>query len=874
MNYKISNAIRTLRYFLCLIAILFSVQSYAQSGSDELIQLKSPLTVAQLINEISNQTNLNFAFDQSEIDVNQSISFPKNEMTVNEAIAIAAKTTGNAYTRIGKQIIIKPKKKELTNYTISGQIIDSKTGEDLIGVMIQDRRLGIGTVSNVYGFYSLTLAEGTHELTFSYVGYESQSISLDIRSNITQNTELTESGKLLGEVVVVADKDRDANVTSMEMGTVDVKIDAVKKMPALLGEADIIKTLQLLPGVASVGEGGSGFFVRGGGADQNLILLDEAPVYNASHLLGFFSSFNPDAIKDMKLYKAAIPAQYGGRLSSVLDIRMKEGNSKRLTLSGGIGTMMSRLAVESPLGEKGSFMIAGRRSYLDLVANAYNRARGESSGNGGELFFYDLNSKANYRFNDKNRIFLSGYFGRDIIVAELDDSPLHISWGNTTGTFRWNHLFSPKLFANLTYYYSNYDYFIDSDNIDLNFTWTSRLSEHSVKADFGAYLNPNNTLSFGIHMIRHDILPGNVEFTQLSGEVSSLDIQKNASIESAIYINNEQKLGSKLSVEYGLRLSSLHNLGSQEVFRLDQNYQITDTISHEKGAFNSYWNPEPRVGFRYQLNKFSSLKTSYNRTAQYIQLASNGNTSTPFDIWFPSSEQIKPQLADQFTLGYFRNFRNNSIELSAEVYYKNFQNSVDFKDHAQLFLNSNLEGELRIGEGRAYGLELMLRKNTGKLSGWVSYTLSKSEKKIESINNDQWYNAKFDKPHDLSIVASYELTPRLSFGGNFVYSTGGPVTFPTGRYTFQGQTIPIYSERNGSRLPDFHRLDLSISMQGKKNPNRRLQTEWILGIYNVYNRKNAFAINFVQEEINPNITYAEKQSVFSLVPSLTFNAKF
>jgi len=676
MKYLLTNAIWTLRYSLCLIALLLSTQSYCQSdGSEDKVKLKSILTVDQLIDEISVQTSLNFALDQSEIDVNQTISFPKEELTLTEALAIASQSTNTDYTLVGKQIIIKPREKKLANYTISGQVIDAKTGEDLIGVVVQENRLGIGTVSNVYGFYSLTLEEGPHELTFSYVGYASQSVSIDIRSNTTKKIELAESGELLGEVVVLADREIDANITSLEMGTVDVKIDVVKKMPALLGEADIIKTLQLLPGVASVGEGGSGFFVRGGGADQNLILLDEAPVYNASHLLGFFSSFNPDAIKDMKLYKAAMPARYGGRLSSVLDIRMKEGNSKKLALSGGIGTLMSRLAVEAPLSEKGSFMIAGRRSYLDLVAKAYNNVRGESS-NDGELFFYDLNAKANYRLNDKNRIFLSGYFGRDVIVVGLDNSNLRIDWGNTTGTFRWNHLFSPKLFSNLTYYYSNYDYLIDNEDISLDFLWTSRLTEHSLKADFGAYLNPKNTLSFGIHVIRHDILPGNVDLTQPSGEVENLDIQKNSSIESAIYINNEQKLGSKLSVDYGVRVSSLHSLGSQEVFRLDENYEVTDTVSHGKGIYNSYWNPEPRIGIRYQINKVSSIKSSYNRTAQYIQLASNGNTSTPFDIWFPSSEQIKPQLADQFTVGYFRNFRNNAIEFSAELYYKYFQNSV------------------------------------------------------------------------------------------------------------------------------------------------------------------------------------------------------
>jgi len=758
-------------------------------------------------------------------------------------------------------------------YTLSGQINDATTGEDLISATVYSETTSVGTTSNVYGFYSLTLEEGQYEITYSYLGYENQILTVELTSDIVQNIELGESGTLMSEVVISAEKETaDDNVESTAMSVDKVSIETVKKLPALFGEIDIIKTIQLLPGVKSIGEGSSGFYVRGGNVDQNLVLLDEAPIYNASHLLGFFSSFNPDAIKDMQLYKGAMPAIYGGRLSSVLDIRMKEGNSKRFAGSGGIGSIMSRLAIEAPISKNGSFMIAGRRSYLDVMGKAYQRLKtGEKQGDD-QFYFYDLNAKTNYRINENNRIFASGYFGRDVFVFK--DFGLGIEWGNTTGTMRWNHIFSPKIFSNLTYYYSNYDYFLDFDEGVSTFKWDSKLREHSIKADFGIYINPNNTLKFGIHTILHQIEPGSIKSFENSELIERFDIQKNESYESALYVNNEQVFSSKLKIDYGVRISSLHNIGPNKAYNYDDNYNITDTINYASGVYNSYFNLEPRLGLRYKLNGSNSIKASYNRTTQYIQLASNGNSATPFDIWFPSSAQVKPQLADQVALGYFKNLNDNTVELSAEIYYKKFKNSIDFKDHANLLLNTNLEGDLRIGIGRAYGVELMAKKNKGRLSGWISYTYSKVEKKIATINEGDWYNAKYDKPHDLSIVAAYELSNRLSVGSNFVYSTGSPVTFPTGKYNFRGVAIPIYSERNGARLPDYHRLDLSATLKSKNNKSRRLQTEWVLSVYNVYDRKNAFSINFKQEEANQNITYAEKRSVFSIVPAVTFNAKF
>ncbi|MFK8102362.1 MAG: TonB-dependent receptor plug domain-containing protein, partial [Saprospiraceae bacterium] len=712
-----------------------------------------------------------------------------------------------------------------------------------------------------------------YEIIVSYVGYADQSLKIDLLTDLAKDIELGEATEVLEEVVIVADREfADQNVESVSMSSVEMKVETIKKMPALLGEVDIIKAIQLLPGVKAVGEGGSGFYVRGGNADQNLILLDEAPIYNASHLLGFFSSFNPDAIKDMQLYKGAIPAYFGGRLSSVLDIRMKEGNAKRFAASGGIGTIMSRVAIEAPIAKNGSFMVAGRRSYLDWIAGLYNSVTKNEDAIDADFYFYDLNAKANYRLDANNRVFASGYFGRDVIT--IPDEGLDVRWGNTTATARWNHIFSPKLFSNLTYYYSKYDYFLNFSEDISKFTWQSKLKEHSLKADFGAFLNPSNTLKFGVQTILHEITPGDIESFENNELDQTFKIEAKKAYESAAYVHNTQTVNSRIKLEYGLRLSALHNFGTQDVYRQDENYQVIDTVRYTNSVYNSSWNLEPRVGLRYKLNASSSLKASYNRTAQYIQQASNGNSATPFDIWFLSSEQIKPQLADQFALGYFKNLKDNSIELSAEIYYKNFIRAIDFKDHARLLLNRNLEGELRVGEGRAYGIELMARKTKGKLTGWVSYTYSKAEKKIPTINEGNWYNAKYDKPHDIAVVAIYEVNDRFTVSGNFVYSTGSAVTFPTGRYVFQGVAVPVYSERNGARLPDYHRMDLSATYTPKKNKKRRLQTEYVLSIYNLYNRKNAFSINFKQDELDPSQTYAEKSAVFSIVPSFTFNVKF
>ncbi|MBX2814403.1 MAG: TonB-dependent receptor [Saprospiraceae bacterium] len=753
-----------------------------------------------------------------------------------------------------------------TKFTLSGHIRDGSTGEELASATLFVKDLAQGNVTNVYGFYSITLPLGTYEVSYSYLGYDEVIHRIDLQRDIRMDVELMPSMQTMTEVVVVAE-DADEHIKAVGMSTDKVDVEAVKKIPALMGEVDIIKAIQLLPGVKSIGEGTSGFYVRGGNADQNLVLLDEAPIYNASHVLGFFSAFNPDAIKDMELYKGAMPARFGGRLSSVLDIRMKEGNSKKFGGSAGIGTLMSRLSLEAPIGTSGSFILSGRRSYLDVLARPFMK----NSEDDFTFYFYDINAKGNYRINENNRLFVSGYFGRDVLVVPADN--FDVRWGNKTGTVRWNHIFSPKLFANFTTYYSQYDYGLLIDDLQ-KFSWNAVLEEVSMKADFSAYPNPNTALEFGGQIIRHHIQPGKIRVEDTENAISEVTIEEANSIESAAYVSVEINATPKLTTQIGLRVSSLHNIGPHTHYATNSNAEILDSSTYGKGAYHSDYNLEPRFGLNYKMSSRASLKMSYNRTAQYIQQASNGNTATPFDVWFTASPNVKPQLADQLALGYFRNFSNNAFEASIEAYYKDFERAIDFREGASLLLNQNLEGELRVGKARAYGIEFMIRKDAGRLTGWLNYTYSKVEKRIPEINKGNWYNAKYDKPHDLAIVLSYQLKPRITLSTNFIYSSGGATTYPTGKYEYYGSIVPVFSARNGARLPHYHRLDISMTLTARKNEDRRMQSEWVFSIYNAYHRKNAFAINFKQDEQNPSRTYAERSALFGIVPAVTYNIKF
>lgn len=757
------------------------------------------------------------------------------------------------------------------NFTISGNLTDIENGEGLIGASIKLANQAKGTVTNGYGFYSLTLPKGSYKIVYSYLGYKSITKELVLDKNAKINIELTEVSTTFDEVVITGEA-ANKNVESLDMSKNELNIDQIKRIPALMGEVDIIKAIQLLPGVQTIGEGGSGFFVRGGAADQNLILLDEANVYNASHLMGFFSVFNPDAVKNVELYKGGIPAQYGGRLASVLDIKMKDGNMKKFSAQGGIGTISSRLTLSAPIKKnKGAFMISGRRTYADVFLPLFTKNKPELKGT--KLYFYDANIKGNYTFNDKNRLFVSGYFGKDVLALAEE---FKMDWGNATASVRWNHIFNDKLFLNTTLVHSNYDYLLGTPkggNADGDsFEWGANIKDYYLKEDFNYYLNPKNTIKFGLLTSFHEISPGNMSFSS-DGVENKINAAHTNSLEHGIYASNEHKISTRFSAIYGLRYSYFQNIGKATVYGYDEAFEVKDTTYYKDGEiYNSYGGLEPRLGLKYSLDETSSVKASYNRTRQYIQLASNSTSSSPLDVWFSSSSNVKPQYADQVALGYFKNMKDN-LEISTEVYYKKMYNTIDFKDHAQLLLNQHLEGELRIGTANSYGFEFMAKKNTGKWTGWLSYTYSRVFKDIPLINGGKVYPAKYDQPHNISFITSYEFSKRFSASLNFVYNTGRAVSMPTGKYIFQGQSIPIYSEKNSERLPAYHRLDLSATLKSKKYDTKKLKGEWVFSIYNVYNRANAYSVNFIQDEDTGNAK-AEMLYLFKIIPSVTYNFKF
>jgi hypothetical protein len=760
-------------------------------------------------------------------------------------------------------------------YTISGYVKSAENGEGMIGATISVPALSTGVSTNVYGFYSLTLPKGTYQLRYSYIGYDDVLKEIDLRENQKFNIELNESVNQLEAVEIEAEGTK-KNVESVEMSVNKIDAKEIKKIPALLGEADVVRSVLLLPGVSTVGEGSTGFNVRGGGIDQNLILLDEAPVYNSSHLFGFFSVFNPDAVKNVSLIKGGIAPQFGGRLSSILDVRMKEGNQKEFTGSGGVGLIFSRLSLEGPIKkDKASFIIAGRRSYADVLAKPFLN----SDLSGSQFYFYDLTAKVNWTMNEKNRFFLSGYFGRDVF-----GSGFLFNWGNATATARWNHIFNDRLFMNLTGFYSDYDYAfgIDEENPSDDFEWSSSVVSSSIKPDFSYYIDNNNTLRFGGQSIYYDFKPAVATFAS-GGVTNDISLPEKFAIENALYIQNEQKIGSRLKVLYGLRWSHFAYLGegSKQVYN-DTVPGVRKTLISEEEfdsfeSIASYSNFEPRLSVNYSLTEFSSIKASYNRMSQYLHLISNTIASTPVDLWLPTTNNLKPQLADQIAVGYFRNFSNNTYEASAEVFAKDFQNQVDYIDNADIFFNEELEGDLLSGDGRAYGLELYVKKNRGALTGWVSYTLSRSERQVKGINNDDWYPSRFDRLHNLNVVSSYQWNDKWSFSANFVYSTGTPATFPTNRYEIQGIVVPhnVDNARNNYRIPAYHRLDISATLTPRTNENRKWKSEWVFSVYNVYSRRNPFAIFFQQNEDQANQTQAIRYSVIgNFVPAVSYNFNF
>jgi hypothetical protein len=751
-------------------------------------------------------------------------------------------------------------------YVLSGYVKDAATGETLIGaaVAVTDSA-GLGTVTNAYGFYSLELPEGTHRLRYSYVGYSGQVATVNLSEAKRLNIELAEESVELQEVVVKARPD-DANVKSTEMGTVGLQMDNVKKLPALMGEVDVLKTIQLLPGVLSAGEGNAGFYVRGGGPDQNLVLLDEAVVYNPGHLLGFFSVFNADAIKNTTLIKGGMPAQYGGRLSSVVDIQMKEGNDREYAMEGGIGLVASRVTFEGPIvEERSSFIVSARRTYaLDLAQPFLNN----TSFAGTNYYFYDLNAKANYRFSDEDRLYFSTYFGRDVLQfrSNARDFNFDMPYGNATATLRWNHLFSDKLFMNVSAIYNDYDFGFSGGQGDFRIGLESGVRDWNGKVDFEFFPNPNHHLRFGANYTYHRLTPSLATATN-GEEVFGNEGEIRYAHESAVYLSDEMKIGSGIRLNAGLRVSAFTQLGPYTSKLDSTGYAAGEPVK-------TYIGLEPRLAATFYLNSVSSLKAGVTVANQYLHLVSNSTSTLPTDIWMPSSEIIKPQIGVQYAVGYFRNFQDNRYEASVEVYYRDLYNQIDFRENYVDNVANDLEEEFVFGQGRAYGLELFLQKKKGRFTGWIGYTLSRTERIFPEINDGNPFPAIYDRRHDLSVVANYSLNKKWEFGGAFIFGTGNAYT-PVQRLYFIDQfPVQEYGPRNSARLQDYHRVDFSATYTPKPDSKARFRSSWNFSVYNAYSRQNPFFI-YYDFESDPNAgtaaARAYRVSLFPVIPSVTWN---
>lgn len=753
------------------------------------------------------------------------------------------------------------------NYTFSGYVKNNDSGEELLYAVVSVLNKNIGTSTNQYGFYSLTLPKGNYQVTFSYLGFNTDTISISLNSNITKNVSLFKHEAEIGEVII-SGQNTDANVKSTDVGVLDLDVREAKLIPILFGEQDILKTMQLMPGVSASSEGSSGFYVRGGDSDQNLILLDEAPVYNASHLLGFFSVFNSDALNDMKMYKGGIPSKFGGRLSSVTDIRMKNGNMKHWAASGGIGLISSKLTVEGPIiKDKSSLIISGRRTYADLVVKSIKDEFKDLT-----LYFYDLNLKSNIVLSANDRLFISGYLGRD----DFGLAGFGFDWGNKTATARWNHVFSNKLFMNTSLIYSDFNYGFKFSFNETVIGFGAGIFDYNFKQDFTLYANTNNSIRFGWQSMYHNFEPMSFEVLEKNPDdtlnfFSDTSLVPQHALESALYISNEQKIGNHLTILYGVRLSIFNNIGPIDIKTYNELNEVTNIDSAAKNEiYNTYYNFEPRLNFTFLINQKNSLKGSYNRTVQYLHLLSNSTASSPTDMWMPSTHIVKPEIGDQVSIGYFRNFADNKFEFSTEIFYRNLYNQVDFEDGADIFFNPDVEAQILQGIGRAYGLEFLLRKKIGNLTGWFAYTILKSERQFDDINYGNWFPARQDRRHDLSIVMTYQILPKLNFSASWIYYTGDAVTFPVGKYYIDGVLVNLYSTRNADRMPDYHRLDLGLTWNIKDT--KKFSSDLNVSVYNAYNRKNAYSITF--NESNSGQTEAERLALFGAVPSITWSFKF
>ncbi len=878
------------RFLSVIIACLLIIICHSASFSQNQPVLKQRITLHEnnislrdFLQKLNTQFDINFSYVPSQLPVDSLVSVEATDKQLKKVLREILHPLHIQYLVVEKQIILKPEKKSRNEgkskktkmYTMSGIITDKSTREVLIGANIAIKNTGTGTISNSYGFYSMTLDEGEYEILFSFVGYKAIQTRINLDSDKKLNIGLETKESVLNEVRV---NEQDGASNSTQMSGVRLNQKSLSQIPAMFGETDLIKSLNTIPGIKSHGDGSTSFFVRGGNRDQNLILLDEAPIYNPAHLFGFFSIFVSDAIKNVKIYKGDFPAKYGGRLSSLIDVKMKDGDMNNYHVNGSLGLISAKLSVEGPLvKEKSSFFASVRRSHLSKLLRSDEF----------DMNFNDINIKLNYIANSKNRFFLSGYFGNDIFYSGIDINRSGIGWGNAAGTLRWNHLFNDRIFSNTTFYMSRYDYFLVFSEAD-NIYWNSFIGNIALKTDFTAFLNLNNTLRFGYNINWHFFNPGNIEQKTDTTSIQFPFVPESRSREMTVYLTHDTKLSDKLSLKYGLRIPLWQNIGKSDIIKYDKYFNPLDTISFTgDDAYNSYLRAEPRLSLEYKLSPSSNLKASLCRTFQFIQLLSNSiSPFTSLEVWIPSSPNVKPQRADQFAAGFDKQFVKNHLYLSLEAFYKKMTNQIDYKDHARMLLNPLLESELRFGDAWSYGLEFLLRKTRGRMTGWISYTLSKTRRIIKGLNLDRIYPAAYDRPHDFNIYCNYRFSDRWDISATWKYTTGAAITQPTGFYYYQNYSVPVYTEKNNARLPDYHRLDVSVGFDINPGTESRFRHDLTLSVFNLYGRKNPMTYNFNKIITENGIfvipsdysTYTERESskyyLIGFIPSVTYNFRF
>lgn len=862
---------------VCIYSILLILtlpdRINAQQNKDMLDQKvrieRTEGTILEFLRDLEKLENLSFSYDERNIPT-KTVRVKPRKMSVKTLLELLFEGTGIRFRSLGKQIVIYPGESRKKT-TLNGKIRSAADGEYLPGATVYIRELQAGVAANAYGFYSITVPPGEYTFVYSFIGYQTHEQTVNMVTNLSMDIELSESIERLDEIVVLAEKGNE-NIINTQVSRHSIEMQQIRSMPALGGEVDVLKGIQFLPGIQSANEGTTGFSVRGGSYDQNLILLDEALVYNPSHAVGIFSVFNPDVIKDVQVYKGGIPARYGGRLSSVIDIKMKEGNDKALAITGSVGVVGSRLTVESPIGKNVSVLLSGRYGYVGQTAKKFaDWANVESYDQNAEVDFYDLNAKVNIKLSDKDHLYFSTYTGDDHFKNDVVFADNTLDWGNQTATVRWNRSFGPKLFGNLTFVYSDFDYAYIENNDIRNYRWTANFQQRGAKLDFDYFVSPKHELNFGFAVTDHDFAPGSIRPNNENSIIDPFDLDAKQAVESALYVSHEHRISPRFLARYGLRFSGFHNIGAGTKYYFDddgENLLRTEEFGGGE-VMNEYFRMAPRASLTYIIDDKNSVKASYNRTYQYLHLVTNSSVGLPTDVWLPVDNNIKPREADQVALGYFRNLKDNTLRFSAETYYKRFNNVIDYKDNADLFLNNNVETQIRTGTGEAYGIEFLLEKRKGRWNGWTSYTLSRVTQQIEGVNQGKEYAPRYDKRHNLSVVVSYDLNKKWQLAANYAYISGGGITVPLGFYNSAGRPYNYYSERNAYRLPAYHQLNISGTY--KFRPKGRWKSELVLGITNVYDRRNYFSF-YVNHQENAR-TRVFKSYLFGLMPSVNYNFK-